>query len=101
MSLSFEESLKINKGNNVAKSIAPDMPVVASEDIGIALPDVMTLDETSMMAAYSGDDGNWHQHPDYVYYSVFSDDNVSVIDDGKNINLDNKQYKITQEENSQ
>ena len=101
MSLSFEESLKINKGNNVAKGIAPAMPVVASEDIGIVMPDVMTLDETSMIAAYSGDDGNWHQHPDYVYYSVFSDDNVSVIDDGKNINLDNKQYNITQEENSQ
>ena len=95
MSLSFEESLKINKENNIATTD------IADENIGIAMPAVMSFDEPTMVAAYSGNDGNWQQHPDYVRYSDFSDDNISTINDTKDINLNTKQINITQEENSQ
>ena len=61
----------------------------------------MTLDENYGIAAYSGDDGNWQQHNGYVRYSSFSDDNISIINDTKDIALNTKQFNITQEENSQ
>ena len=95
MSLSFEDSLK----NNNAMLAATKTENVATADI--AAPSIMTLEENYGIAAYSGDDGNWQQHTDYVYYYVFSDDNISNIDDEKNITLNKKQFNITQEENSQ
>ena len=100
MSLSFEESLKNNAKNTlIAKPMIASM---AMEDSAIALDNsVMTLDESYGIAAYSGDDGNWQQHTGYVHYSVFSDDNLSVINDKKDIVLDANQFNITQEENSQ
>lgn len=110
MSLSFEQSLKKNAETAIMKSenieVIPvvsmdDINIVSIDDMGIAEPSIMTLDETPMIAAYSGDDGNWQQHNDYVRYSVFSDDNISVINDTKDIALDPKQFNITQEENSQ
>ena len=108
MALSFEESLKSQ--NNQIKSITVESmdiepmvatpavatPMVAEEDYSL-----MTLEEDIGIAAYSGDDGSWQQHSGYVYYSDFSDDNISIINDEKNINLDAKQFNITQEENSQ
>ena len=95
MSLSFEESLKINNENNIATTD------IAGEDVGIAMPAIMTLDKMPMVAAYSGDDGNWQQHPNYVRYTSFADDNISTINDTKDIALNKKQFNITQEENSQ
>ena len=103
MSLSFEESLKNNV--TITDMNANELAMVASAEIEPF--GIMTLDETiapvapSAIAAYSGDDGNWQQHNDYVHYYVFSDDNISVINDEKIINLNNKQFNITQEENSQ
>lgn len=94
MSLSFEESLKNNNENNIVTAN------ISIEDIGIA-PAIMTLDESSGIVAYSGDDGNWQQHADYVRYTSFSDDNISIINDTKDIALNKKQFNITQEENSQ
>ena len=100
MSLSFEESLKNNSKNNIATTETM-VATTDIDDMGVALPSVMTLEENFAIAAYSGDDGNWQQHPDYVYYHVFSDSNISNIDDEKNITLNRKQFNITQEENSQ
>lgn len=117
MSLSYEESLKrfLENENNVApakhKSV---MPTVATMNIDEPVADtdsIMTLDETPMVAAYSGDDGNWQEHSgykQYFYYDenrnkqfAFSDDNISNITNEKEIKLDSKQINITQEENSQ
>ena len=95
MSLSFEDSLKINNENNAATA---DM---VAKNISVAMPAVMTLDEAPMVAAYSGDDGNWQQHNGYTYYSSFYDDNLSTVNDKKEISLNDKQINITQEENSQ
>ena len=109
MPLSFEESLKKNVASSTVKSVA--MPSMASmeiesdmnvmTDINMANASVMTLDENYGIAAYAGNDGNWQQHNSYVRYSVFSDDNISVINDKKDIILDANQFNITQEENSQ
>ena len=105
MSLSFEESLKNNNKNKIATTEinSEDDVVVATDidDMSAALPSVMTLDETFAIAAYSGDDGNWQQDSKYVYYSSFSDDNISIINEKKDIALDGEQFNITQEENSQ
>ena len=106
MSLSYEESLKklLEKENNVATTkLKAAMPMVATMNIDEAeIPEasIMTLDEAPMIAAYSGEDGNWQEHMGYKRYS-FSDDNISEITDEKEIKLNRKQFNITQEENSQ
>lgn len=107
MSLSYEESMKklLEKENNVATTkIKAAMPTVATMNIDEPIADmdsIMTLDETSMVAAYSGDDGSWMQHSGYETYSFFEDDDISTIDEKKDIKLSDKQINITQEENSQ
>ena len=109
MGLSFEESMKklLENENNVTTTEAtPAMSMVAAmsiDDAGIAPASIMTLDETSMVAAYSGDDGNWIQHPssEYKIYSFFEDENISSVSVTKDIKLNEKQINITQEENSQ
>lgn len=96
MSLSFEDSLK--KARQESEAIVR----------AVNAPSVMTLEsydvaenENQIIAAYSGEDGNWMQHPNYVYYSDYYDDNVSSVDGKKNILLNEDQINITQEENSQ
>ena len=106
MALSFEESLKKNVVNTTVKTAAMPSIAVANDisvanDIGIIDDSIMTLDENHGIAAYSGDGGSWQQHADYVRYSSFSDENISIINDKKDIALDAKQFNITQEENSQ
>lgn len=100
MSLSFKDSLK--KNNEMIA--ATESATVAAANIGnmnIEPPALMTLDEDYGIAAYAGDDGNWTQHSGYTYYSSFFDDNLSVVNDKKEISLNDKQINITQEENSQ
>ena len=104
MALSFEESLKNIKmasfeNNNIKTlSFESDVAAIANE---ISDASIMTLEEGYGIAAYSGDGGNWQQHNDYVRYYYFSDDDISTIDENKNITLNTKQFNITQEENSQ
>ena len=92
MALSFEES---------KKKLAQQMMTPATMSLRATNPGIMTLDENMPIAAYSGDDGNWMEHDGYVRYSTFSDNNISQIDDKKAIILNEKQFNITQEENSQ
>lgn len=94
MALSFEESKKL-----YAQQITT--PIAMSLRSGASDAGIMILNETNQIAAYTGNDGNWTQHPNYVYYSAFSDDNISIISDTKDIKLDGNQFNITQEENSQ
>jgi hypothetical protein len=101
MSLSFEESLKKKLAAVAAEPKNIAVAAMSVDDFGVADTSIMTLDENYGIAAYAGDDGNWQQHSGYVYYRYFSDDNISVIDDKKNIALNEKQFNITQEENSQ
>lgn len=105
MSLSFEDSLKQNATNNMATIKNEDIEaaaVMSVDEMNMDSPSIMTLDAMPMMmAAYSGDGGNWQQHADYVRYANFSDNNISVINEDKDISLNAKQHNITQEENSQ
>ena len=104
MSLSFEDSLKQNVAPSIAvakNKIIEANAVMSVDNIDVDSPSIMTLSENYGIAAYSGDDGNWQQHADYVRYSVFSDDNISTINDKKDIALNASQFNITQEENSQ
>lgn len=109
MSLSFEESLKKSMEAKTrlmaarSMSIEPEVAAAAMSvnDMEVMNNSIMTLDEDYGIAAYSGDDGNWIQHPDYDVYRYFSDDNISTVNDEKDIILNKKQFNITQEENSQ
>ena len=104
LGLSFEDSLKNSSAKNIATTIPQNVEAAAimtADNMSVDSPSIMTLDESYGIAAYAGDDGNWHQHTGYVYYSTFSDDNISIISDTKDIKLDGKQFNITQEENSQ
>ena len=95
MALSFADSLKNHTGY-LAVEQEPAIMTTA-----VATPAIMTLDENYEIAAYSGGDGNWQQHNSYVRYHSFSDDDISNIDNEKNITLNKKQLNISQEENSQ
>ena len=101
MGLSFKDSLKKNAELSNMVSIANVSKTIAANNITASDTGIMTLEDNSGIAAYSGDDGNWQQHNSYVRYSVFSDDNLSTISDEKDIILNRKQFNITQEENSQ
>ena len=108
MSLSFKESLEKNslKKNNMAVAsteivTAKIAPAMMIDDISDDIPTIMTLDETYGIAAYAGDGGSLTQHSGYAVNNLFDDNNMSIIDDDKNIRLDGSQFNITQEENSQ
>lgn len=106
MALSFKDSLKKNAEAIAATTLATannvaNIAIVNANSPAVADAGIMTLEETGGIAAYSGEDGNWQQHNDYVRYAVFSDDNLSTVSDEKDIVLNRKQFNITQEENSQ
>lgn len=104
MGLSFEDSLKNRSANKVANVVSENViaPAVMSADEPIMdSPSIMTLNEIPMMAAYAGDDGNWIEDIKYKTSTAFFDNNISTINDTKDIKLDGKQFNITQEENSQ
>ena len=100
MSLSFEESLKLNSENNVATT--SEVATIANIDtVNTVDASIMTLDESSEVAAYIDNGGDWIQHPDYDVYTFLEDNNISSVDSKKEIKLNQNQVNITQEENSQ
>lgn len=105
LSLSFADSLKNNSTNNIVatktEGNAMNIASITDNNANVDAPSIMTLAEDYGIAAYAGNDGNWQQHKSYVYYSSFSDDNISVINEKKDIALNANQFNITQEENSQ
>ena len=114
MSLSFEDSLKQSVTNNIAATENENIvvsAVMSVNDMSVDSPSIMTLDAAPMMmAAYSGDDGNWIQHTGYDWYTGtsgvdgsrgYDDDDISIIDSTKNVSLNSKQFNINQEHKSQ
>lgn len=99
--MSFSDLLK-----TASASIVSATPTVASVstnndiDAGIAGAS-LSLAEEACIAAYSGDDGSWNQDYKYEIYTFFEDNDISSINDKKEIQLNDKQINITQEENSQ
>lgn len=116
MSLSFKDSLKaaqvtqteIEQSEYSIATMALDDAPIYNDNTAI-----MTLEsnnENIMIAAYSGNDGSWTQHTGYDRYNGvdgkagslgYDDDDISNIDDMKNISLNSKQLNITQEHKSQ
>ena len=92
MALSFEESKKM---------LAKQMATPAVMSLRAETPSVMTLDLNEPIAAYAGDDGNWTTDNNYKHSSAFYDGNMSEISATKDINLDGKQFNISQESNAQ
>ena len=62
-------------------------------------PSVMTLSEDYGIAAYDGEE--WTPDGKYLHYIDYSDNEISTVDDYKNIRVNDKQLNITQEINSQ
>ena len=93
MGLSFKDSLNMankSNGNNVDR--------MQRVDNGIS---TMSLDDESAVATYSDSLEGWTRSSNYLYYEEYSDDNISEVDDEKNVSLDRKQINLTQESNSQ
>ena len=91
----FRDMLKTaNSSNNEGVAVASS-PM--NNDIGI-----MTLDEPYYDGlAYSGEE-EWHDDKEkYRWFDNYEDNNYSTVDDKKNIELNENQFNITQEENSQ
>lgn len=65
---------------------------------------VMTLAEEPAVAAYSLDvaaEETWTRSEKYLWYEEYADENISTIDEDKNIVVHQKQINVTQESNSQ
>lgn len=104
MGLSFKDSLNKAKENNNARmmnnnispmSLGDDMPVY-DDDISLAF-----LDDESSVAVNSDSLEGWTLNNNFLYYSEYSDDNVSTINETKDVLLDPTQVNLTQESNSQ
>lgn len=94
MSLSFEDSLKQVSEES---AMSENTPMVMS----LSLDNNEVQSVNTMAVTYASTGSDWTLSDKYVYYSDYSDDSVSVIDENKNIILDPKQINLTQETNSQ
>ena len=83
MGKSFAESVQRNSANTTTYAVA-----VASE-----------VNENMLISEVI--DTGWVTDEKYAYYNEYSDSNVSVVDEEKNIVVNSKQINITQETNSQ
>ena len=83
MALSFNDSLK-KMSNNTASHVAVQEQVMTA-----SVPVVLS------------DDENWTTSNKYLWYSDYSDDELSEIDSVKNITVNQNQINLTQESNSQ
>ena len=99
MALSFEDSLNATNETNVKSSTVTTS--AANDEQVASVASYSMSNEDIAVTAYSLADEGWTKDTNYKYYSDFRDDNVSNIDDNKNIALNQKQFNITQEENSQ
>lgn len=86
MALSFENSIeKFKEKTKTDKSI---MPTVLTEK------GIDTLPESYTQELFTRSDK-------YEWYNSYSDENFSIVDDSKNISVNEKQLNLTQETNSQ
>lgn len=103
MGLSFKDSLNKVKENNNARMINNNISPMSLDDDVPAYDDISltSLDDESAVAATSDSLEGWTRSSNYLYYEEYSDDNVSNVDDLKNVLIDKKQVNLTQESNSQ
>ena len=95
MALSFEESKRLAAKaaqSAVATSLAAT-PKIQENEIDIPVYDISTL-------AVNPDAG-FERSGKYTWYENYTDDKYSIVDENKDIQLDDSQINITQENNSQ
>lgn len=93
MSLSFKDSLKMANDEIAAKAAAIDTELMVKR-----IEDDRAEDDVS---SYTMVRDSWTMKPGGRQYNDYTDENISTIDDLKAINLNLKQFNLTQEENSQ
>lgn len=86
--LSFSDSLKKFKE---AESLSPEMVAMSLDDKNNDI--VLTSNDTQ--------DTSWTRIDRYFWYDDYYDEDISIIDDQKNIIVNEKQINLTQETNSQ
>lgn len=93
----FSESLKKYKETQMLSSTI--MPLsLENEDSGV----LSVSNKLSVSNELRSTDENWIRIDDrYRWYDDYHDDDISVIDDLKNITMNDKQINLTQESNSQ
>lgn len=91
LSLSFQESLKqqMNKSTTSAT-----YQITSTEE------SIMPMSYSEELAVQSENEV-WTRSERYVWYDEFDDTNISIVDDQKNIKLDESQVNLSQEELSQ
>lgn len=98
MGLSFKDSL--NKMNEDANNDNAVMACDESYDEDISSLSLDDSADARIVASYAVEEG-WTLSNNFSYYSEYSDDKVSIINDTKDIILDSTQINLTQESNSQ
>lgn len=102
MSLSFEDSLKQNNLVNNDSNIDETSTVEENNENNTSNEENISFSSPMMMSYSLRSSANeWTLNENYLYYEDYSDDNISNIDEDKNIVLNAKQFNITQEINSQ
>ena len=103
MGLSFKDSLNKVKENNNARMINNNISPMSLDDDVPAYDDISltSLDDESAVAVASDSLEGWTRSSNYLYYEEYSDDNISNVDELKNVLIDKKQVNLTQESNSQ
>lgn len=102
MALSFEDSL--NAANSISNNIVEEQTNVSdsnkSEDVSSTTSYSLNNEETSVSTTALVDEG-WTIKGGKLDYPEYVDNNISTVDDEKNVTVDKKQVNITQEQNSQ
>ena len=101
MGLSFKDSLKRANENINNEALVETCSESNDEDISTLSFDASSYVGERAVAVYSDSLEGWTRSTNYLYYNEYSDDNLSNIDDEKNIILNQKQVNLTQESNSQ
>lgn len=100
MSLSFKDSLKMAIEEKSQVEVQTDNATSISVDEDIPAASISTFSLRSTYATATDSDG-WILDEKYLFYEDYNDDSLSIVDDLKNITVDQNQINITQEDHSQ
>lgn len=96
MALSFEDSLNTAQEEGATSNNSNELE---SASVSVAANSLSS--SNAVAVAYASSNSTWVQKSGSKYYSDYSDDNISTINDVKGVIVNDKQVNITQEKNSQ
>ena len=99
MALSFEDSL--NAANTIEDNATTTTSNVESKDEAMVASANSLDDGNAVAAVRAASNSSWTRKSGSKYYTDYSDDNISTINDIKGVIVNDKQVNITQEKNSQ